>query len=452
MEEIYLFMKKYSKIIIPTNNLRGYLTHLNKTPLLTLEEEVSLLTQISIHRERLFSRCSHFPFFRHEIVTLLDRKLRKDKDGIPIQAGLKPYPASIDTFMKRLTKVKKNMLSKYWEDAFIELKLTGNFATSLLSILETKYKFFIRGEELDTLRIFFKVPHINNLFLLAEDSLKNPRLRFQLEGFLNKNTSQILVKLLEVSSHKEDSLKLRHLRVGLGDGVQLKEIHRFIGCFEEDIYLLKKEVIDKNLRLVVSRAKYFIGRGFDFESIVQEGNLGLIKAVDKYCPKHGVKLGTYATWWIDQTIQRAIANKSKIIRIPTHIQTLQATLKDGILALTEKLNREPSDELLAKTLNLKEETIQMLRNIAQHRLELEIELEDGTLIQQNTSIEDDALNPLHITSQNIMREKVNSVISLLEPKYEMIIRLKYGIGLSESQFFEKLNKSNALMEKSNVEC
>lgn len=422
----------------PPNNLGGYLNLLNNTPLLTLKEEQTLLNKISIHRDRLFIRCNSSFVFRKEVVSLLQRKLKINKDGSPIQSGLKEYPNTTENFSVRLAQVCEGLLTDKWPDFFVELELSGNFATSLINTIQLKHKFLMRSKKLEELRGFFGVPDLDHLFNLTKNVMMNPQVRLELELHLAQTPQKVRLKLLEVVEHRDDFKKLKHLQVKLEESEELTQLHEWIDCYVEDIKELKEEVIKKNLRLVVARAKYFVGRGFCFESIVQEGNLGLIKAIEKFSPRHNAKLSTYATWWIDQTIQRAIANKSKTIRIPTHIQTLQAALKDCILNLTDSLGVEPSNKRIAKYMEIKENIVVMLKKVAQHKIELETELADGTVIQHHHVIEADILNPFNVTAQNMLREKIHLVLAKLPPEAEKIIRLKFGIGMCKGLIPEQL--------------
>ncbi len=133
----------------------------------------------------------------------------------------------------------------------------------------------------------------------------------------------------------------------------------------------RDELIEKNLRLVVSRAKYQINKGLEFEDLIQEGNIGLMKAIDQFDSSRNTKIGTYATWWIDQTIKRAISNKGKTVRIPTHIEWMQTKLSQAHHELSGKLKREPTIEELSVATGYTVQQINDMKVTAQHEMSID---------------------------------------------------------------------------------
>jgi RNA polymerase primary sigma factor len=200
-----------------------------------------------------------------------------------------------------------------------------------------------------------------------------------------------------------------------------------IGEFEAKASQYKATLITKNLRLVIARASKLTDRGLDFEDLIQEGNIGLMKAIDKFDSSKKTKVSTYATWWIDQTMRRAISNKGKTVRVPTHIEWMQTKLNQLTQKMTGTLKRPPTLSELAKESDIPLSTLEELQTRAQHEIGIEEELSSGmTLLDvlQRPSEE----NPFNVVEQKLMREKIREILSTLTPRTEKIIRLRFGIG------------------------
>ena len=208
---------------------------------------------------------------------------------------------------------------------------------------------------------------------------------------------------------------------------EIKDAFSKIATFESQASQFKNTLITKNLRLVVSRAKKFQNKGLDFEDLIQEGNMGLMKAVDKFDSSKKTKVSTYATWWIDQSIRRAISNKGKTVRVPTHIEWQQTKLTEVIAKLTGELKRPPTLKEIAIESKMELSALEELHTRAQHEIGLEEELSSGMSLLDILP-DDPANNPFHHVEQKMMREKIREILSSLPPRTEKIIRLRFGIG------------------------
>ncbi|MBR6516572.1 MAG: sigma-70 family RNA polymerase sigma factor [Bacilli bacterium] len=200
-------------------------------------------------------------------------------------------------------------------------------------------------------------------------------------------------------------------------------------------------LIDANLRLVVYIAKRYMGRGLPFSDLIQEGNLGLMKAVLKYDPTRGFKFSTYATWWIRQSITRAIADKGRNVRIPVHMHECINRLARTKRRLVQELHREPTIEELAEEMKTTVEKIIELQRVAQDSISFDNAVgdeEDSTLI--DLVADDNTLNPLEYTEKTLYREEIDDVLQTLTPREEMVIRLRYGIGVDRSHTLEEVGK------------
>jgi len=382
------------KVSMADDPIRLYLKQMGRIPLLTREQELSLAKKIE-ERERLFHKvvlsCG---IARKRIISLAEKIAQGELDPDDyLKGAVKDKPEKAIRKVKRLLLNLKRARSK---EKIVDIMMKFGWTTSVISEIADDFKGMI--EEIDRIS-----KEIERLEKTSKERSKN---RIQ----ILKGKRKALIR--DLGQPLRDARKL------------LGEIIRYRKEYDS----AKKELVEGNLRLVISIAKKYSNRGMSFLDLIQEGNIGLMKAVDKFEYKRGYKFSTYATWWIRQAITRAIADQARTIRIPVHMTETINKIIRTIQSFVQEKGCEPTPEDIASRLKMPVEKVKGILKIAQEPISLQTPIGDDGDTFFGDFIEDKmAASPSKATMRSILKEEIREVLDTLGDRERDILKLRFGI-------------------------
>jgi RNA polymerase primary sigma factor len=418
--------------------IRMYLSQMAEIPLLTRSEEIALAKKIEVTRRQFRRSVLGCDYAMAVTVEALHR----------VHQGDLPFDRTIKVSLtERLTKEQ------------IQARMPHNLPV-VDQIRDINHELFAKlmrhstsPEEKSLARQRFMRGRRKVLQLVEELSLRTRRIQplvQQLEEF-SRRMVEIRNRLKELRrSRSAESIEEKHnLRRELHDLMLLtKESPRSLAQRVETIHQqfleydnVKRQLSSGNLRLVVSIAKKYRNRGLSFLDLIQEGNTGLMRAVDKYEYRRAFKFSTYATWWIRQAITRAIADQARTIRIPVHMIDVLSKLRNTQKALLQEMGREPTTEEIAIRAGTTVEEVRRVLDIGRHPVSLDRPVGDGEDNSFGEFVEDvTSDNPVRLANNGILRQKIESLLKTLTYREREIIRLRYGLGDGYTYTLEEVGR------------
>ncbi|HIV24348.1 MAG TPA: RNA polymerase sigma factor RpoD [Candidatus Scatomonas pullistercoris] len=325
-----------------------------------------------------------------------------------------------------LAKKKKNVLeNQEVKDYFQDMPLTDQQMEKVYQYLE--------GHGVDVLRISENESDVDSLLLLSDDDIN-------LEDEEEVDMENLDLSVPEGISI-EDPVRMYLKEIGKVPLLSAEEEIELAQRMEQGDESAKKRLAEANLRLVVSIAKRYVGRGMLFLDLIQEGNLGLIKAVEKFDYRKGYKFSTYATWWIRQAITRAIADQARTIRIPVHmVETINKLIRVS-RQLLQELGREPSPEEIAEEMNMSVERVREILKISQEPVSLETPIGEEEDSHLGDFIQDDNVPvPADAAAFTMLKEQLEDVLSTLTDREQKVLRLRFGLDDGRARTLEEVGK------------
>jgi RNA polymerase primary sigma factor len=416
--------------------VRMYLTQMGSIPLLKRDEEISLAKKIEVTRKRFRRKVLECDYALSNVVDTLKR----------VHSGDLPFDRT----------VKVSLTENLEKDKILQ-RMPHNLKT-LERLLEQNVDDFTRSlepgvgeEDKRLLRRSLRVRRRKAVTLVEELSIRTQKVQP-----LMRKLEQISARMDELEQKILELQGLKHCKEDLATAEkELREMMLITleepGTLRKRVEIMKKrfqeyeqakrDLSGGNLRLVVSIAKKYRNRGLSFLDLIQEGNTGLMRAVDKYEYRRGYKFSTYATWWIRQAITRAIADQARTIRIPVHMIETMSKLRNVSKKLLQEMGREPSIEETAKAAGISVDETRRVLKISRHPISLDRPVGESEDSYFGEFIEDDgAESPVSAATQEMLKDKIDQVLKTLTYREREIIKLRYGLGDGYTYTLEEVGR------------